>query len=195
MTNKDTVLFLGKIKSFYYKFFMNMSKEEMLIMIESWNDMLSEHSINDCLNALKRYTVINKWPPTISDILTELAVFNGEIKTAGESWEKCFKVAINLPNYPGVAYNLENYGLNELELKALKSIGIKEIKMSQNLAIERSNFIRIYESLKDRFENENKMPNYLRLDVIRKIKQQKLKSQNSNMSDLDSMSIKQIIEG
>jgi hypothetical protein len=83
--------------------------------------------------------------------------------------------SLKVPSYPGAVYDLKNdYGLSELEYKALRSITVNAIKMTEieDLGVTRSNFIRIYESLKERVEKENKIPLQLRNDNYKQLSQE-----------------------
>lgn len=162
MTEIEVVELITMIKMYYIKQFEQMDEDELEMMKEFWLQALEDFNYTDCKKALMRHVLNSKWAPTISDLVGELAELNSTSNTAAEAWEKCFKLAIDLPSYDQATWDLNDYDLSEIEIKALRAIGVMNIKMSEKIAVERSNFITLYNELKNRADKENKMPDSLK---------------------------------
>lgn len=164
MTELEVVDLIAMIKMYYIKQFSQMDEDELEMMKEFWLKALKDFKATDCEKALMRHVLNSKWPPTVADLVGELAEMNSNNNSSAEAWEKCLKLAIKLPSYDQASWDLEDeqYNLTEIEIKALRSIGVKNIKMSEKIAVERSNFITLYKELQERQEKENKMPDELK---------------------------------
>lgn len=163
MTPYEAGKLITKMQMMYIESFKGISKEAIKVMAETWSESFENETLEECVAALKRHANVSEFVPKIANIRKELV----ELKevgtnTAAEAWEKCFKVAMSLPFYDQASWDLSKEDLSDIELKALSSIRVISIKMSENIAIERSNFIRIYKELQERQEKEFKMPNNLK---------------------------------
>jgi hypothetical protein len=196
MEKQEAVLLISKIQTIYPRFLYGQTKDELKLAARAWHELLEDKTLDECLIALKRHAMTSKWPPSVMEIRGEIAEVENKIDTGGEAWERCLKVALDLPIGNDIIWDLSRYDLSELELKALRSIGIRDIKMSCNLAIERSNFLRIYESLKERAEKNNKISQEYRNDSLRLSQQQqsKLLTCNDTIIDHNIKSIGEVIE-
>jgi hypothetical protein len=190
MTLKETYEFLATMQVFYMDNFKGLNKKTSDLMAEVWHKSLKDESFEQCLNALERHANSSEFCPKLANIKKELADMNGTTRTAAEAWERCFKLAINLPNYPGVEWNLNDYDLDEAEKICLGSIRIHDIKMSENIDVLRSNFIKLYSGAQQRIEKESKMPQHLAL----KQQEQKLLTSNNDNTNNKVLSIGGILE-
>ena len=161
MNESDTILLIGKIKTVYIKEFNRIDDDTLYMMIETWQEMLEDLTLDQCMTGLKRHSMISKWAPTIADIREQATKMDNEELNASDSWHKCFKIAISLPHYE--EWDIDSFELSDIEKRCLLSIGIKEIKNSEKIGIERSNFIKIFNELNEKRITENKMPKSLRL--------------------------------
>lgn len=193
MTHTEVKLFIKKIKFIYPRFMQDTeisSKKEFEEYINLWQELLSDLSFEVCAIALKRHVMISKWEPSIADIRDQAAKIENKDMSAADSWNKCFKLAVRLPNYPGAIWNLDDYGLEDIEIKCLKAVGVEQIKLSECIGVERSNFIRYFEELNSKRIIENKMPQSLKLRQPK----QNLLTCNDNNTDNDIKSIGESIE-
>lgn len=155
------------IKSMYTKFFVNQTKDEFRIMVETWHEMLQDLTYEQCVFGLKRHGMTNKWPPSIAEIREELNQIKA-LPTAGEAWEKALKFCTqSYYRYDNdrTRINLEDLQRDEPVLyKALKAVGINTIQMSENISVERAHFLKIYDTIKTREEKEMSLPENLRVN-------------------------------
>jgi len=161
MTHIETKLFIKKIKFIFPRFLQNAditSREDMEDYVELWQELLSDLPFEVCAIALKRHVMISKWEPSVSDIREQASKVTDIELNPADSWNKCCKIAISLPHYE--KWDID--GLDEIEKKCLLAIGIENIKKSENLGIERSNFMKMFIDLNDKKTIENKMPKQLK---------------------------------
>lgn len=163
MTELEAGELITTMQFMYIESFKGIKKEAIKAMAKVWSISFANESLTDCLDALQRHANVSEFVPKMANIRKELNELN-EVgtSTASEAWEKCFKVAMDLPFYAQATWNLEDYGLSKIELKVLKSINVMNIKMSQSIGIERSNFIKMYKEEQEREEKELKMPDNLK---------------------------------
>lgn len=163
MTPKEATSFLTTMQFMYIDSFRGINQKAIEVMAKIWSDEFKDNSLNECIAALRRHANSSEFCPKIKNIRDELIyLMEKGTNTAAEAWDKCFKLAIDLPLYDQVSYNLDDYGLDEIELKTLRAIGVRNIKMSEKIAVERSNFITLYNELKNKADKEYKMPNNLK---------------------------------
>lgn len=191
MTESDTILLIGKIKTMYIKELNGIDDDVLCMMIEAWQEMLEDLTLDQCMSGLKRHSAISKWSPTIADIREQATKIENNELSAADSWNKCFKIALNLQHYE--SWDLERFELDDIEKRCLLSVGISEIKNSEKIAIERSNFMRMFNEMNEKRIMESKMPKALRLENIKALRQSEKKLLNSN-ADNNTISVIESIE-
>lgn len=197
MTESETILLIGKIKTMYIKEFNNIDDETLDMMIETWADCLSDLPLDECMNALKRHAASSKWSPTMSDIRDQISKMFDDDLSAVDSWEKCKKIAIELPMY-GSSWDLNNFDLHDIEKRCLISVGIEDIKNAdiRTMGVIRGQFIRFFNELNEKRLVENKMPHSLKRTSVQAIKKSEQKSliKSNNTTKDEILSIGGIIE-
>jgi len=106
--------------------------------------------------AVKKYILLNKFPPTVADI-RELAsgIVNGNPLSWGESWERALNAVRKYGSYNKTAA-LDS--LDSLTRKCVESIGYMELCMSENIMVERAHFQKVFEVFAKREQTEKQIP-------------------------------------
>lgn len=123
--------------------------------IELWYKMLKDLDYNDLAKGLWKYTLENKFPPTISDLRGQAAAIKfGEVNTWEEEWQK----VCNAIRYYG--YMRETEALNSLTgitKTIVARLGYQNLCASENPAVDRANFRDIYNNLANKQKEREQM--------------------------------------
>jgi hypothetical protein len=171
MNLSDATLLLGKIKSIYPRFYYGKTEDDILVDAESWAEILHDIPLKEALIFLRRYASTNKWPPSPTDLREELKNVTSNFLSEGEAWQIALKLTHINWKGAGVKVELNYLNADEIVIEAWRIIGMENIAMTplENIGVTRSNFIRIYNSLKEREEKERSLPECLRLTELKKI--------------------------
>jgi hypothetical protein len=164
----EATLFMAKVKNYYSRYYFDHDDDDLLMAAETWSEALPELSLDHAIMLLKRHASKSKYPPTVAEIREEMSIVKEDTLTDGEAWAMAKRIVKK--NYwgPGVKVDNVNYlGASEEVIKAVKAIGMEQIFMSETEGVERSNFLRIYNQLKDRSVKEKMIPQHLQIGTIR----------------------------
>lgn len=130
-----------------------------------WFALLGDLDYEVCAAAIKKYILLNKFPPTVAEI-RELAsnITHGEPLTWGESWEHAMK-ALRKYGFYQPQEALES--LDPLTRRCVQTIGFQNLCMSENLMAERAHYQRVFESYSRQEQTERKMPLALTEEINR----------------------------
>lgn len=130
-----------------------------------WFALIGDLPYEVCSVAIKKYMLINKFPPTVAEI-RELAagIVNGDPLTWGESWERALNAVRRFGSYNKAAA-LES--LDPLTRKCVDSIGYMQLCMSENIMVERAHFQKIFEIYAKREQTEKQLPPALQQAISR----------------------------
>ena len=112
---------------------------------------------------VQKYSMQNKFPPTVADIRELSAeLMMGEKTDWSESWQKvCRFISLyGMPN-EGKAYD----AMDEYTKEAVKRIGWKNLCMSQNVTADRANYRMIYESVVNDKKRQLSIPENMRIKI------------------------------
>lgn len=99
MTRDEIVVILGTLKTAYPKFYMDMTKQEMINTIDLWTEMFAHEDARLVTVAVKNLINTFKWVPTIADIKEEMyKLTETKNETPIELWN-CIKKAIRNSGY------------------------------------------------------------------------------------------------
>lgn len=118
-----------------------------------WFALLQDIPYDVCSVAIRKYMMLNKFPPTVAEI-RELAAttVNGDPMSWGESWEKALNAVRRYGSYNQAAA-LES--LDPITRKCVESIGYMDLCMSENIMVERAHYQKIFDVFSKR-EQTNK---------------------------------------
>ncbi len=160
MTVSEFAILADAIKTYYPKENMLPTKEAMAL----WYDALKDIDYKSAERGLKRYVMLNKFPPAISDI-RENAIGGAEINELSEmeAWAKISK-AIGNANY----HADEEFAKLPVVLQKVvgRPANLREWAMLDSEVVHsviQSNVIKTYRIVAKRAREENRMPESLRM--------------------------------
>ena len=156
MDREQIIAILKVLKTAYPKFYVDMTKEEMLNTIDLWTEMFAHENPALVVAAVKNLINSFKWPPTIADIKEEMyKLTDTREESPIEMWNVIQK-AIQKSAY----YSHEEF--EKLPEIAQKFVGsprqLREWALSEdfNEGVEKSLFLKQYEVLIKR-EKDSKL--------------------------------------
>lgn len=184
VTEEQITAYLGLIKTAYPRFYNNISIDEINITIRLWFGIFKDDNTEDLSRAIKYLISTSPYPPTIAEVRQAMSKQKKEDKilNVDKAWEEVMYAVRNF-GYNGYKEALES--MSKYTREVVNSIGFKEICKSENLYIERAHFIKMYEMLLKREEENNLLPKELKLikndtkDQVNKNSDLKIKSNNS----------------
>lgn len=143
------------IKTAYPKDNLIPSKEAMSI----WYQMLSDIPYNIAEIALQKWISTSKWAPTIADIREYSAeISSGTEQTWGEAWHE---VTTAISKYGYMNEDRAMKSMSPLTRKTVQTIGYQILCTSENIAVERANFRKCYETFAQREKEDAQLPTVL----------------------------------
>ena len=165
MTVKETAALMGILQEAYPKFYADKSDDEILNTAELWSEFLSDTDLKTAVIALKRLIATCKFPPTIAEMRESIsAVGYKQIADAGEAWREVNE-AISYYGFYREAEALAS--MREPTRQTVVRMGWRSLCMSDvhNDMADRAHFIRIYDLIAKRMEEERLLPVSLREDI------------------------------
>lgn len=152
MTREEFAKFAMFIKTVYPR--ENVLPNEAAM--EIWFRMLKHIPFETAMTAIEKWTVDNKWPPTIAEIISKAdEITTGELPGWQEAWLEVNR-AIGKYGYMEEKNALSS--MSELTRKCVEYIGWKNICMSENAVAERANFRNCYETVLRRDKEDRQLP-------------------------------------
>lgn len=91
MTIDETKMILGILKTAYPNFYKEMSKQEMLNVVDLWADMFKNDNSKLVTVAVKELINSFQYPPTIADVKNKMYSLTNNEKTPSELWDRLQK--------------------------------------------------------------------------------------------------------
>lgn len=155
MTKKEFAILTSAIRTYYPR--ENILPNEQAM--ELWYDELKDIPYNAAQLAIKAWVSKSKWSPSIADIREEVGSFTREnTRTVGEAWGDVLRAVKRFGRYCE-AEALDT--MDDLTAKVVKQIGFDNICNSENIANERSSFLKIYQIEEKREKERAQMPDKL----------------------------------
>ena len=162
MRKSEIVKLIG-ICSVNYRNFPEQGKEEMLV--ELWVNMLDDIEFEVAEIAIKRHLSKSVFPPTIADIRQHIADLKySKHPTPLEAWGKVTEVIRKYGSYR------ESDAMRELEgltRKAVEYFGYRDLCISENVMADRAHFLKTYENLITRENENNKLSPLLQESLLK----------------------------
>lgn len=135
--------------------------------IRFWYSMLGHLELNVAENAIQQLAATSKYPPQISDILQKAAEMNGAVlEDPGEAWQLVMSAVRNYGSYrPQEAKD----SLPPVVREAVEQIGYMELCTTDNITADRAHFFRVYETLRTRAMDAEKMPPSVQMPLERRL--------------------------
>ena len=160
MTQRDVLGLLTILQANYPRFYADMTPESLKICADTWTVMLSDTSLEIATLALQRLIATSKFPPTIAELRESIsAVRNPQLPDSGEAWGEVLE-AIRLYGYYRPEEALSS--LREPVREAVRRMGWRDLCMSENGMADRAHFLRIYETMEKRINEDRQLPTMLK---------------------------------
>ena len=181
MTLKNTVHVFAILTAAYPFFYRDIRQDDdqMQITISLWNEMLADYDVETVKIALKRLIAIHKeYPPTIGQLLESISMVSGHTAPdADEIWAEIV-TAIRDYGYYRTAEALES--LSPLAHQAVNALDWYSLCKSESPETDRAHFLRIYEAIKTRNDQQYVLPKEVRAFIA-------AHNQNLSLSMRDSL--------
>lgn len=171
MNREETVKLFLMIKGNYPYYYRDIDDVTAKMTIGMWHSALNDTPATVVFSVAQKYMLQNSLPPTISKLREMVVkVQNPEaLMTSEEAWEK---VILAVKRY-GYYQQSEAFAtLSEPIRRAVKAIGWAQICKSENIGIERSNFMKMFNVMDEQNREEALLPTeiYTKLQTIIKEK-------------------------
>lgn len=192
MNKKEVIKFLKLISAEYNYFLRDLDEETYNLKIQLWKTMLTELDLNTAIICFQKHLCSDygNFAPSISSILKYYSQLKfGIAKDACQAWGEVISV-INKYGY----YNQEK-ALKSLDIitrEVVEYIGFKEMCLSNNTDLLRSQFKNFYNTIVNRKNQYNSMPNILRqlqeksdMNLLQNEDNKKIEFKNEKMNKND----------
>lgn len=180
ITKVEVVKLLTIIAAMYPKFEVNNFK------IELWFDMIGDLSFQVAQMAVKKVMLTSEFPPTVAQIRKAAADITSSkdgILDAGKAWGEVQR-AISRYGYRQSEKAFES--MSPITRKVVKQISWKEICCCEELGVIRGQFMKMFETIKTRTEEEKLLPanfkNQIEL-IASKMDMKQLEDKGENLND------------
>lgn len=141
-----------------YRSIAEKDKTEKQLMIATWQECLKDLDYKLVLQAVKKSMMTSPYPPTIFDIRKSAMEFVNPVKNnALDDWNECYQMICG-----GLYMTQEEFDLHsEIPKQFIGSLAQLRAYASNvdfNLDVVRSNFLKQYETLAKRKQEQNLLP-------------------------------------
>jgi hypothetical protein len=128
-----------------------------------WHEMLSDLDYYVVSLAVKQCILQNTFPPAISEVRkAAVRIMYPQRSTAAEAWEDVNR-ALDKYGYYRPSEGMAS--LSPLAARAVRAIGWTRMCLSQNLSVERGQFMRIYDEMRERQDAEQLLPEAMKAQI------------------------------
>jgi len=163
MTAKDTVVVFAILSAAYPYFYRDIRQddEQMQIAVVLWHEMLADYDLSTVKIALKRLIALHKeYPPTIGQLLESINIVSGHAAPdADEIWAEIMSAIGRYGFYRAVE---AKKSLSPLAYEAVKALDWYSLCKSENPETDRAHFLRIYQAIKNRHDQNYILPKDVR---------------------------------
>lgn len=157
MTRNEIIVVLGILKTAYPNFYKNLSKEEMLDIVNLWSDMFQDSDSRIVTVAVKELINSFQYPPTIADVKNKMYSLTNNDKTPSELWDRLQKAISR-----GIYHSEEEFEKLPDEVKEFirSPRQLKELAMMDSdvvHSVTKGQFFKQIEVIQKRKEEDKKM--------------------------------------
>jgi hypothetical protein len=162
MNRTEVAKLLGILRVAYpYFYSKNTSAEDIGLTVELWHDMLMDFSSEQAkLGLMKLISTHMEYPPNIAQVRKAIVeTIEPALPTSGEAWSEVQNAILSYGIYR------TDEGLNslsEVTLKAVKTMGWRELCISENQIADRAHFFKIYDVFAKRHDETRLIPSAYR---------------------------------
>ena len=159
MTRQEFSILAKSIKTIYPKENILNTQEEFTL----WFEMLEDIPYKVASAGLKKWVMLNRWAPSISDMRAmSVESYGQNVNEWEEEWDKVTE-AIGKYGYYQSDKALKS--LPDLTRTIVKRLGFRNLCMSENISIERANFRDIYNREAEKIKKDNILSNDLKSEI------------------------------
>lgn len=157
MTIDETKMILGILKTAYPNFYKEMSKQEMLNVVDLWADIFKNDNSKLVTVAVKELINSFQYPPTIADVKNKMYSLTNNDKTPSELWDRLQKAISR-----GIYHSEEEFEKLPDEVKEFirSPKQLKELAMMNSdvvHSVTKGQFFKQIEVIQKRKEEDKKM--------------------------------------
>lgn len=149
MTEAETQKLVTVMVTAFPSTFARMTREQQSEFMAIYRRMLGDLDYAVANAAFERLLATSRFLPTIAEIRdVALAISAGEAKAGGEAWGSVLRAMTQQGAYrvPGEDFEFRD----PVVLECVKSMGWRELCLSENQVADRARFIELYEQLQHR---------------------------------------------
>ena len=91
MTREETTIILGILKAAYPNFYRDMKSQELIGIVDLWEEMFKSENINVVKPAVKELINTSQYPPTIADVKEKMFELTRVREDLTEAWDKVLR--------------------------------------------------------------------------------------------------------
>ena len=159
MTRQETVVIITLLAGNYESFAKRTQTDEQVkIIINTWQECLGDLDYQIVLQAVKKTIIESPYPPTIHDIRKNaMELVNPTVSNALEDWNECYKMICNGGYMTQEEFNSHSEICKKF-LGSLPQLKAYATNVDFNMDVVRSNFLKQYEILKKREQEQKLLP-------------------------------------
>lgn len=157
MTKTETSKLLAVLAAAYPRF----EPDELTLTV--WHEMLGDLDYPIASLAVKACMLQNTFPPSISEVRkAAVKLMHPEKLSASEAWEKV-NAALDKHGIYGQVEAMES--LPPLVARVVRAIGFGKMCLSENLGVERGQYMRMYDEMSGKQDTEMLIPGRMRVQI------------------------------
>lgn len=166
MNKSETSKLISAISGLYPEsHYQKRDKTELKMQVELFHGMLKDIPFNIAFLSVQKHNAQSPFPPKICDIRKQVyKIMNPHIKTSGEAWGEALKSIQSYSPYANYDY-LSN--LSPLTRRTIEILGLQELAFSENMVADRAHFMKIYEVLQFRSQEQGVLSPFIRSSIAK----------------------------
>lgn len=157
MNREETSKILAVLSAAFPRF----EPDELTLQV--WHEMLGDLEYPIAQLAAKKCMIQNTFPPSIAEVRkAAVQIMYPQRKAPAEAWEDVNR-AVDRFGYYRQKEAMES--LSPEVARAVRAIGFEKICLTENMGVERGQFMKIYEQLAGREEEELLLPEKMRAQI------------------------------
>ena len=153
MKKSDVIKLLAMLSAAY----PNM-KEVTNITVDIWYDCLKDIDSNVALTAIKKHILESPFPPVVADIRKQIAAVTTPLEDRLDSSEAWGEVISAMKNYGSYEETEALKSMSPTTRKVVKYMSWREMCLSEKLGVTRGQFLKMYETVAQREEQNRLLP-------------------------------------
>ena len=130
--------------------FPQYQERDMKLTVQAWHQLLADIPFEVAKGALIKLLTINKFFPTVAELRETALRCTTSLPTPEEAWEEVRKTLTG-DTYIKLKYKHEKPTFSRPEIEqAVNQLGLEDLLNSENLSYDRTQFLRFYETIRNR---------------------------------------------